>query len=159
MSKLPRASKAQLWERIRNTQELILMDYSTIDIVQSIMTSTGVCERQAKRYYSLALKFLQEKDKQNIEIRKSYYLARKRKLLRNMDPKELRTAAGVTAANKILDSMAKLEGVQVDTVKLIGDKDQPLHTINQHAYSTESVDYNKLPTEFLELIVASRKTA
>lgn len=72
-----------------------------------------------------------------------------------MDPKEKKTAAGVTAINKVLDSMAKMEGVTVDTVKLIGDPAKPIHTRNE-THVTPSVDYTKLPTDFLRTLVASR---
>lgn len=133
-------------------------DNTTQDIITQAVSNWGVSSRQAYRYLWAANRFFEEKDKLKLEYKKAYYIARKKKLLRDMDPKEKKTAAGVAAVNRVLDSMAKLEGVSVDTLKVIGDPNNPLHTVNE-TYSTESVDYSKLPTEFLEFMLKSRKAS
>ena len=149
--------KLELSRRIRIIQDWILQDHVTTDIIhQSLLQWPGISERQAYRYLWAAKQFFIEKESENLDRKRAYYLARKRKLLRDMNPDEKKTAAGVAAANRVLDSMAKLEGVSTDTFKLIGDPDKPIVSETKVAYSSESIDYTKLPTEFLEQLVRSR---
>lgn len=124
-----RSDKLELQKRIRVVQDYILQDHLTVDIINQCIVQWNVTERQAYRYLWAAKLFFIEKDKSDVEKKKAIYLARKKKLLRDMDPQEKKTAAGVSAINRVLDSMAKLEGVTYDTVKLIGDPDNPVHTV------------------------------
>jgi hypothetical protein len=155
----PTANKIELEKRIRQVQEWILMDNAVHDILTQCIQSWNVSKRQAERYVWAARQFFIEKTQESFEKKRAYYLARKRKLIRDMDPKEKKTAAGVAAVNRVLDSMQKLEGVSTDTLKLIGDPEKPLITETKVAYSSEFIDYSTLPTEFLKFLLASRRKA
>lgn len=148
-----RANKAETQRRIRIIQEWILQDYVTSDIIQQACQTWNITARQAYRYLYYANRFFQEKDQLSLQAKVSYYVARKKKLLREMDPAERRTAAGVAAANKVLDSMAKMQGVTMETIKLIGDPKQPVHTETKTNYTSQNIDYANLPTDFLEAIL------
>ncbi|MBK7885486.1 MAG: hypothetical protein IPJ81_18100 [Chitinophagaceae bacterium] len=114
-----RASKIEAKERIRYVQELILNDIGSHDIIRAVISKWDISERQAYRYLYLANKEFEDKCKSSIEHKKAFYKARKLKLIRNMDAAEKKTAAGVTAVNKILDSMAKLDGINIDKLEVI----------------------------------------
>lgn len=150
------SDKLELQKRIRHVQEWILMDYVTGDIITQCVAKWNVSDRQAYRYLWAANRFFEERDKLSLEKKRSYYLARKKKLLRDMNPEEKKTSPGVIAVNRVLDSMAKLEGVTVNTLKLIGDPDKPIKTESSVAF-TSPIDYSKLSTEFLDMIIANRK--
>ncbi len=153
------ANKLETQSRIRTVQEWILQDHTSADIVKQATQLWEISDRQAYRIMWAANRFFQERDRRSLQGKIAYYLARKKKLLRDMTPEEKKTAAGVAAVNRVLDSMAKLEGVTVDTIKVIGDPDKPLRTESKvtQLHST-AIDYSKLPTEFLEMIVLNRKS-
>lgn len=115
---MARASQIETSERTRYVQELILNDIGTQDIIRAIMAKWNISDRQAYRYLDMANKEFEEKKQLSLERKKAFYKARKLKLIRNMDPDEKKTAAGVTAINKILDSMAKLDGINIDKLEL-----------------------------------------
>ena len=135
-----KADKIESAKRIRIIQDWIMQDHMTMDIINQSMQQFGIESRQAYRYLWAAKKFFEEKETESFERKRSFYLARKKKLLRDMNPEEKKTAAGVSAINRVLDSMAKLEGVSVDTVKLVGDKDNPIHTVTKN----QGIDYSLL---------------
>lgn len=152
-----KSAKIELAKRIRVVQDWLLQDHTTTDIINQCITAWKVTDRQAYRYLWAANRFFIEKDILTLEVKRSYYLARKKKLLRDMNPEEKKTAPGVAAINRVLDSMAKLEGVTVETLKLIGDKDNPLITESKVQYSSGVIDYSLLPTDFLKALLASHK--
>lgn len=115
---IERASKITTLERIRYVQELILNDIGSQDIIRSIVAKWSISDRQAYRYLDSAHKEFEEKSKLSIERKKAFYKARKLKLIRSMDPEEKKTAAGVAAINKVLDSMAKLDGINIDKLEV-----------------------------------------
>lgn len=135
-----RSDKLELQKRIRVVQDYILQDHLTIDIINQCIHQWGVTERQAYRYLWAAKLFFIEKEKETVEKKRAVYLARKKKLLRDMDPQEKKTAAGVTAVNRVLDSMAKMEGITTDTLKLVGDPDNPIHSVSKE----NVIDYSSL---------------
>lgn len=139
------ADKLELAKRIRVVQEWILQDHTTIDIINQSQSKWNITERHAYRYLWAAKQFFIEKETVNLERKKAYYISRKKKLLRDMNPAEKTTAAGVAAINRVLDSMAKMEGVTTDIVKLIGDKDNPIHTV----VVDNGIDYASLTEEEL----------
>lgn len=148
--------KIELSKRIRVVQDWMLQDHTTADIISQIKIQWGpISDRQAYRYIWAAKKFFEEKDEMSLQRKKAFYIQRKRKLLRDMNPEEKKTAAGALAVSKILDSMAKLEGVTTDTLKLIGDPDKPIKT--ETVVKSDGVDYRSMPTELLEHIVSQRK--
>lgn len=154
-----KTDKIELQKRIRSVQEWILNDYVTADIIANCVSTWSVTERQAYRYLWAANRFFAEKDKLSVERKKAFYLARKKKLLRDMNPAEKKTAAGVVAINKVLDSMAKLDGVSVDTLKVVGDPAQPLRSVSDVTYTSSSIDYSNLPTELLKTLLRNRKAS
>jgi len=147
--KIPISTKLELQKRISYVQDLLLKDYETRSVIANVRRKWKVTERQAYRYLWAANIFFQEKSKQNLERKVAFYLARKRKILRSMSEEEKKTSAGSLVVSKILDSMARLEGVSVETLKLVGDPKNPITTVSQVGY-TSSVDYSKLPTPFLK---------
>lgn len=153
ITEVNRANKVETQRRIRIVQEWILQDYGTPDIIQQAMQIWNIAQRQAYRYLYYANRFFQEKDELSMRAKVSYHVARKKKLIREMDPEERKTAAGVAAVNKVLDSIAKLQGITMDTVRLIGDPDNPIKTEHKATYTSHFIDYSTLPTEFLEAIL------
>lgn len=151
-----KTDKITLAKRISVVQDWILQDLSTTDIILKSITKWKITDRQAYRYLWAANRFFQEKDKLSVERKKAYYMARKKKLLRDMSEAEKKTAAGVVAQNRVLDSMLKLEGIAPDTLKVIGDPDKPVVTVSSVVTPT-NIDYTKLPTELLEFIVKNRR--
>ncbi len=113
-----KASNLEAQERIRHVQELILNDIGTQDIIRAIVAKWGITDRQAYRYLESANKEFVEKNQVSLERKKAYYKARKLRLIRNMNPEEKKTAAGVAAINKVLDSMAKLDGINIDKLEV-----------------------------------------
>lgn len=146
------STKQELQKRIGYIQDLLLKDYETRNIIAIAKKRWKVTERQSYRYLWAANLFFVEKSKQSLERKVAFYLARKRKLLRDLPETEAKTPTGVVAVNKVLDSMAKLEGVSVETLKLIGDPKQPVATTSQIGY-TSTIDYNKLPTPLLKQLL------
>jgi|GEM_PF-1776484 len=152
-----KTSKIELQKRIRIVQEWILQDYVTTDIITECVKKWDITDRQAYRYLWAANRFFEERDKLTAERKKAYYIARKKKLLRDMNPEEKKTAAGVAAVNRVLDSMAKLDGLTPETLKVVGDPERPIKTITEAKITSTHIDYSKLPTEFLEFFVRSRR--
>jgi len=120
--------KYEIERRIRNVQEWIMDDYPYGDIVRSIVNKWGLSERQAQRYIKTAYEEFRDKEDLSIESKKAYYIKRKKKLIRDMDPRVKTTASGARAINKILDSMAELEGIKINKIQLTGKNGEPLDT-------------------------------
>lgn len=152
MSAKTGATKLDTARRIRYVQECLLEDISYSDIVKAITEKWGIAERQARRYIWAANKFFVEKYEKKANEKKAYYIQRKKKLLREMDPKERKTARGVMAANKVIDSMAKIDGVLVENT--VHEFKNPVEV---KATFESKIDYASLPTELLEAIVAQRQ--
>lgn len=151
------STKLELQKRISYIQDLLLKDFETRDIIASAKKKWKVTERQAYRYLWAANIFFVEKSKQTLERKVAFYLARKRKLLRDLPESEVQTSTGTLVVSKILDSMAKLEGVSIETLKLIGDPKQPVSTISQVGY-TSTIDYTKFPTPLLKQLLQMMDT-
>lgn len=111
-----RSSNIQKEKRIRYTQELILNDIASVDIIKALVDKWGIGDRQAHRYIVEAKKSFVERNEDKIEQKIAYYKQRKLRIIRDMDPGEKKTAAGATAVSRILDSMAKMDGVLIDKV-------------------------------------------
>ena len=120
--------KYEIERRIRNVQEWIMDDYPYGDIVRSIVNKWGLSERQAQRYIKTAYEEFRDKEELSIDSKKAYYIKRKKKLIRDMDPRVKTTASGARAINKILDSMAELEGIKINKIQLTGKNGEPLDT-------------------------------
>lgn len=152
MSSKHGSTKVETAKRIRYVQECLLEDIPSSDIQKAIVEKWSVTERQARRYIWAANKFFVEKYEKKAAEKKAYYIQRKKKLLREMDPKERKTARGVMAANKVIDSMAKIDGVLVENT--VHEFKNPVEV---KATFESKIDYSTLPTELLEAIVAQRQ--
>lgn len=126
---MAKSSFPELQARLRTVMEWILDDHTYTDIKKSILAKWDISDRQAKRYYADAYELLSEGAEHNIERKKAFYIQRKKKLIRDMDPKEKKTASGVAAINKILDSMAEIEGVKVNKHELTGKNGKDLNLV------------------------------
>lgn len=129
------------------------MDLPSGEVLKALINKFQVSSRQADRYLYLANRSMEEKVAISLARKIAWYKTRKLRLLRDMDPAEKKTAAGVMAINKVLDSMAKLEGVMVTNVKLSGDKDNP---IQLQATKVVEINYKDLPDEILDAILLQR---
>ncbi|TZF84526.1 hypothetical protein FW774_05930 [Pedobacter sp. BS3] len=123
---MAKSTKVEKAKRIRTVQEWIMDDHNTVDIIRSAVARWDVSERQAERYYSEAFTLFKELTEKSIESKKAYYLQRKKKLIREMDPAFKKTPSGVRAINKVLDSMAKLDGIMIDKLEVTGKDGVPL---------------------------------
>ncbi len=146
-----RASKIEVAKRIRTVQEWILDDHTYSDIIRSSVARWDISERQAERYYAKAFEDFHEATRQSTESLKAYYKKRKMKLIREMDPVLKKTPSGVRAANKVLDSMAKLDGIVIDKIEVTGKDGGPLQT-------TTTVDLSGLTLDQLKLLSALKKS-
>lgn len=126
----------------------MMHDFTSGEITQALAKKYDVCARQAGRYIFYANKFLEEKNEGSLKRKIAWYKTRKQRLLRDMDPKEKKTAAGVMAVNKVLDSMAKLEGLMVNKIDI-------QNPIQVEAKVKHEVNYSELPTEVLKAVVAT----
>lgn len=115
-----KCTKEEHLTRLRVVQEWILEEHKYSDIVRSCMSKWGVSKRQSERYYKDAYKAFSEGEVKNVEQKKAYYIQRKKKLIREMNAAEKKTAAGVTAINRVLDSMAEMEGIKVNKHEITG---------------------------------------
>lgn len=116
MNQLQRSTRKQLSDRINYTYELMMNDIPTNEIKRALVNKYDVNVRTVERYIHYAHKFLEEKNEMTRRRKLAWYKARKIRLLRDMDPKEKKTAAGVRSADGVLNSLAKMEGVLVDKV-------------------------------------------
>lgn len=121
-----KSDKLETSKRVIRVVEWILQDKSRQDILKLCEKHFGVSWRQAERYYLKAHESFVETNMVSLERKRGYYIQRKRKLISNMPEKEKKTAAGVQAINKVLDSMAMLEGIATTKVELSGKDGGPI---------------------------------
>lgn len=122
----PKASKLEVLQRVRVVQDWILNDYSYSDIITSAETRFDVGKRQAERYYAAAYQGFKKDDEESLDHKKAYYLSKKKKLIRDMDPQYKKTPSGIRTINKVLDSMAQLEGIVIQKYELTGKDGGPI---------------------------------
>ena len=139
---MERSSKVEMERRLATIREWILADYTYTDIISSAVIRFEVCERQAERYYSKAFQSFKSDNQQTVEHQKAYYKAKKLKLIRDMYPEAKKTPRGVTAINKILDSMAKLDGIMIDKVEVSGPNGEPLQNTHVIVLPSNNRDAN-----------------
>lgn len=121
-----KSDKLETSKRILKVVEWILEDKSRQDILKLCEKEFGVAWRQAERYYLKAHESFVEKNLVSLERKKGYYLQRKRKLISDMPDKQKKTPAGVQAINKVLDSMAQLDGIATTKVEVSGKDGGPI---------------------------------
>lgn len=122
----PGATAAEALKRVLIVQEWILADLSRSNILDRCVKEYEVSKRQAERYYKKAFDLFEEISKVSVEKKKGYYLQRKRKLISDMPDQAKKTPAGVLAVNKVLDSMAQLDGVITTKVEVSGKDGAPI---------------------------------
>ncbi|WP_129714655.1 hypothetical protein [Pedobacter sp. SYP-B3415] len=146
-----KVSQLEKLKRLRKIQEWILDDFSHRDIVAKGVAEWDVSERTVERYYSDAFKEFRERTRFDTEHLKAYYKSRKRKLIQDMDPVLKKTPAGVRAINKVLDSMAKIDGIVIDKVELSGPDGAPIAT-------QTSIDMSNLTDDQLKALAALKRS-
>lgn len=128
-------------------------DIPSTDIIGILVDKYGICTRQANRYVFMANASLDEKHEVNIKRKKAWYKARKLRALRDMDPKEKKTAKGVETICKVYDSLAAMDGIVTKKVELVGNKDNPIELQHSHLHAHLQINYKSMPTEMLEMLL------
>jgi hypothetical protein len=141
------STKGDLDSRIRKVQEWLMADHMNGDIVDFCVNSWDVSRRQAYRYIGKAMEAFKESNEKSVDQKKNYYLARKRKLIHDMPDAYKKTPAGVAAINRVLDSMAQLEGLSIKKVELTGKDGKDL------VPPSEPMRFENLTTEQIEQIL------
>jgi hypothetical protein len=120
-----KSNKIEFEKRVRAVQEWILQGYATCDIIKQCTITWNVGSRQAFKYYSKAFDEFKEANKNTIEAKKSYHIAVRKKLFRDLKMKE--EPIGARTALRIMDSMARIEGITLtgnngeDDIPELGD--------------------------------------
>ena len=102
-------SKDECEKRVRVVFEWILQSYSTCDIIRQICGQWGIGERAAYNLHKKAWQQLQEVNKRSLEEKKAYHIELRLKLMRDLKFKT--EPNGARAALRIIDSIAKIDGV------------------------------------------------
>lgn len=114
MSMTKLSTKQRTQERIRIVQEYLLMDFPTCDIITQCQQKWGITDRQIYRYIKKGLESFQKMNEYAIDKKRAYYIHRRKKLLRELGEDYRKTPAGVSAMEKILQGIEKLEGLHVE---------------------------------------------
>lgn len=101
--------KAEKERRIRCVVEWIIQGYSTGDIIRQCMSLWNITERQSYNYNKWAHNELKGNNKADIEEKRAKHIEMRLKLFRDLNGKE--HSPGARAASRILDSIARIEGV------------------------------------------------
>jgi predicted GTPase len=113
-----------------------MADLHPSEAKKALAQKYNVCIRTAERYLYVANAFLEEKNELSLKRKTAYYIARKQRLIRSMDPAEKKTAAGVRVINGVLDSMAKMDGVLINKIDITTDGEKLTQTIIKTADGT-----------------------
>jgi hypothetical protein len=124
----------ELQNRIRTVQEWMLNDHTSQDIIKSGVAKWQVSDRQIQRYIEKARGSFMEFHEESKEKKRAFYIQRMRKALRDLDPAQRRTAQGLAAVGKVLQTMAQIEGIVITKHEVGGLDGQPLSSpvINIH---------------------------
>ncbi len=101
--------KSEVEKRVRNVQEWILRGYPTSDIIKQLSKNYKITERQSYRYYKKAFELFKKENEREIEEKKAFHLEIRRKLYKDLSKKD--SATGASVALRIIDSMARIEGL------------------------------------------------
>lgn len=130
---MAKADQLTLNMRIRTVAEWILEGYATKDIIQSCESKWGVDERMAYKYRKAAFKIFQETTKGKLDERLAFHVAARMKIFNAL--KDKNTPKGSDSALRILDSIARLEGVMVDKVDVTSKGKQIKPELNVKVYN------------------------
>ena len=104
-----KSDKVEFEKRVRAVQEWILQGYATCDIIKQCTLTWSIGDRQAFKYYKKAFDEFKEANKNTIEAKKAFHIALRKKLFRDLKMKE--QPIGARTALRIMDSMARIEGI------------------------------------------------
>lgn len=97
--------------RIRTVMEWIMQGYTTADIIRQIVQKWGVSERMAYKYLDKAYKRFVKDEDAKLEAKTAMHVAQRMKIFRDLKFKD--QPAGARTALRILDSVAKLQGIVI----------------------------------------------
>jgi hypothetical protein len=143
-----KSDKFEYEKRLRAVQEWILSNYSSGDIVKQCMQSWGVKERQSRWYMEKAYELFRLANQEDSESLLAGAIERRKKLSREMDADERKTASGTATLLAIERDIDKLRGLYVTKHEVSGPGGKPIAT-----QTVQKIDYSQLPTEVLEAII------
>jgi hypothetical protein len=137
MSGKTKISAHEVQNRVRTIMEWMLNDHTSQDIVNYCVTKWSVSDRQAYRYIEKARGSFLEHHEESKEKKRAFYIQRMRKALRDLSPEHRKTAQGLAAISKTLQTMASIEGIVITKHEVTGKDGQPLNSpiINVHPVS------------------------
>jgi len=147
--------------RIKQVQEWILQDWTSIDIVLAVDSLWQIGERQARRYISEAKKrWIQEEDELT-ENKRKFKVASLKRLKNTMQRNYLGTPAGMLAILQVEKTIISLEGLnRAKKIELAGTDGEPIKTTAEvKVIRHTNVDYTQLPEDALLAIVKARKVS
>lgn len=127
-----KVDKLEKDKRIRIVQEWMLQDHITTDIVNKCVITWQIGERQAMRYISDAGNGFGKITEKKLEKRLNYHIQRRNKLLRDIDPKEKKTPAGIKAQLDVLKDIADLEKLYTLKIEVAGKGGKAIQTESTH---------------------------
>lgn len=110
--------------RVRTVMDWITSGYISKDIINQGVAKWGVDERTVQKYIRSAFKEFKNARKGKINDRIDFYISAKMKLFNELKFKD--TPKGAAVADRILESMASLEGLLVRKVEHTGAEGSPL---------------------------------
>jgi hypothetical protein len=122
---MPKADKIELDKRVRMVAEWILMGHSTKDIIAESHRQWHVDERMSYKYKKAAFKLFAEANKLVMKESLDLHAALRLRLYNKLKDKD--SPKGADSALRILDSLARLQGLVMDKVDVTskGEKITP----------------------------------
>lgn len=125
---MSKSDKLESNNRVRTVQEWILQGFATVDIIKQCTGKWNISERQAYRIYNKAYDWFHDLRQKGSKRRLYYHMEVRLKLYRDL--KDKTSPQGARSALKILDSMAKLEGVMIEKHEVTGKDGGPIIETN-----------------------------
>ena len=100
---MARISKSEKLKRVRTVQEYLLRGEDSIDIIQSITVTWGICERMAYRYLKAAREEMQKAVQYDLGQRIAWHIKARERLIKKWGDKD------PAIALKLLDSLSNYE--------------------------------------------------
>lgn len=106
---MPKLDKIELKKAIRIVMEWMIDDYATSDIITQAMTKWNLDEKEVNNLLSQVRAEWSKNEKENNEQKRLRKIETLKKLKRNMNPDEKKTAAGVSALLNVEKELFRLE--------------------------------------------------
>lgn len=106
------SDKVTLATRVRSVMEWMMGGFTSRDIIVQSVQKWGVDERTAKRYIASAYIEFKNINQANLQERVNYHIETRMKLFRELKHKD--EPMGANAAKRLLEDVAKLEGLYVE---------------------------------------------